>query len=396
MSATKNFYLNVKRIGDATKSSRTESDNRAAARLLRELEQTRFISRRGSPLSKLCAAGAEYGWDQLQRTTDNGLLQQISGKARVSLRRHLQRTLAQITRSCLELEWESFLLAMESLGLGKVSAAEATEQMFLGERPSFRLGSLFRRFPVLPRLWSLAISHWRGHIVELLDRIRKDQAAIARMFFNDRPPGPIRNIRPGLSDPHNGGRSVTLIEFDNGRLIYKPRSGASEVAWFELLGWMNRHGFRPQMRCVRLLERNRYYWMEFIEPASCKNKGAVRRFYERLGGMIAAAHLLKAVDCHRENVIAAGEDPVLVDVDALWHVSALTKTQSLSDVLERTGFLPNSRPRSLQSRSSVLGWATTGNHLARIAGRPVVTSDYTKEIIRGFSRGWPSSRSTCS
>src|SRR5436190_1933921 len=78
-------------------------------------------------------------------------------------------------------------------------------------------------------------------------------------------------------------------------------------------------------------------------------------FYQRLGGMIAAAYLLKAVDCHRENVIAVGEYPILVDVDALWHVSPLTRTQSLATVLYRTGFLPNSRPGSLQSRSSVLG-----------------------------------------
>jgi lantibiotic modifying enzyme len=312
----------------------------------------------------------------------------MSRKARATLRWQLQQTLAQITAPCLELEWESFTLAMQSLGLGQGSASKLTERMFLRECPSYRLGVLFRKFPVLPRLWSLAISHWRAHIVEVLDRIRKDHAAIARLFLNDCPAGPIRNIRPGLSDPHNGGRSVTLIEFDKGRVIYKPRSGASEAVWFELLGWMNHHGFRPKMRGARVLERKCYYWMESIEPASCKNVAAVRRFYQRLGGLIAVAYLLKAVDCHRENVIAAGEHPVLVDVDPLWHVSVLTKTQSLSDVLERTGFLPNSRPRSLQSRSSVLGWTTTGNHLARISGRPAVASDYSKEIIRGFSRAW--------
>jgi len=97
---------------------------------------------------------------------------------------------------------------------------------------------------------------------------------------------------------------------------------------------------------------------------------------------------LKAVDCHRENVIAAGEYPILVDVDALWHVSPLTTTQSLADVLYRTGFFPNTRRRSLQSRSSVLGWSRTGKHLARVNGQPVVASEYTEQIVRGFARGW--------
>src|SRR3979490_747819 len=123
--------------------------------------------------------------------------------------------------------------------------------------------------------------------------------------------------------------------------------------------------------------------MEHIEAASCENEAAVRRFYERVGGMIAAAYLLKAVDCHRENVIAAGEYPVLVDVDALWHVSPLTKTQSPTDVLYRTGFFPNSNRRSLQSRSSVLGQTTTGDHLAGMGGSPVEAARYTTEIIKG-------------
>ena len=128
--------------------------------------------------------------------------------------------------------------------------------------------------------------------------------------------------------------------------------------------------------------------MEYIETAPCKDEPAARRFYQRIGGMIAAAYLLKAVDCHRENVIAAGECPVLVDVDALWHVSAVTKTQNPADVLYRTGFFPNSNRRSLQSRSSVLGCATTGKHLARIAGKPLRATRYKKEIIKGFTNAW--------
>ncbi|MFN2622654.1 MAG: DUF4135 domain-containing protein [Chthoniobacterales bacterium] len=260
--------------------------------------------------------------------------------------------------------------------------------MFLGERPSYRLGSLFRRYPVLSQLWSLAICQWREHILELLDRVRKDQEEISRSFLNDHPIGAIKNIQAGLSDPHHGGRSVTLLEFERGRIIYKPRSGQSEAAWFDLLQWMNGQRFVPKLRAARVLQRRSYSWMEYVEAASCKDLADVERFYQRLGGMIAAAYLLKAVDCHRENVIAAGEHPVLVDVDALWHVSPLTKTQSLSDVLYRTGFFPNTRRRSLQSRSSVLGWSKTGRHMARIEGQPVVAGDYAEEIVRGFSRGW--------
>jgi len=151
---------------------------------------------------------------------------------------------------------------------------------------------------------------------------------------------------------------------------------------------MNRNGFQPKLRIARVLPRKGYCWMEYIQPASCKNEAAARRFYRRMGGVIAAAHLLKAVDCHRDNLIASGEHPILVDVDALWHVSALSKTQSHSDVLHRTGFFPTANPRSLQSRSSALGPGTAGKHLPRLGDKPLKAADYQREIARGFAKAW--------
>jgi lantibiotic modifying enzyme len=356
--------------------------------MLSALGELEFNRARGTPLCKLCSAGVEYGWNRLTEEIKADLLAQTTAKAQASLRRHLQSKLEWITRPSFELEWKSFSLALLSLGLALGSDSPTQERIFLRDRPSHRLFALFKRFPVLARLWSLTIRQWRGHIVEVLERSASDRNAIARSFFGKIPAGQIKHLRLGLSDPHDGGRSVTLVEFEGGHVVYKPRSGTNESAWFELLTWMNRHGFQPQLRAARVLQRKNYHWMAYVEAATCENEAAVRRFYTRLGGMIAMAYLLKAVDCHRENVIAAGEYEVLVDVDALWHVSPLTKTQSPVTVLYRTGFFPNSKKRSLQSRSSVLGPATTGKHLPRIAGRPVQASEYAKEIITGFSRAW--------
>jgi lantibiotic modifying enzyme len=357
-------------------------------RMLIALSTLEFNAARGTPLRKLCSAGVECGWNKLIEAAEPKLLARTTTKARASLRRHLRWKLEWITRPSLELEWKSFMLTVNSLGLVMSSDRHAQERMFLRNRPSHRLFALFKSFPVLARLWSLAICQWQGHVIEVLERSAADRSAIVRSFFGDVPAGRIEDLRLGLSDPHDGGRSVTLVEFEGGRVIYKPRSGTSESAWSELLGWMNRKGLEPELRAARVLERKNYYWMEYVEATACRNQAAVRRFYTRLGGMIAVAYLLKTVDCHRENLIAAGEYPVLVDVDALWHVSALTKTQSPATVLYRTGFFQNARPRSLQSRSSVLGSGPRGNHLARIGGRPKLARDYANQITRGFSRAW--------
>lgn len=274
---------------------------------------------------------------------------------------------------------------MDALGLNPGKDARLTERMFLRDR----LRALFNRFPVLADLWSLVISQWCRHVVEVLKKVARDRDALSRHFFDKDARDVISDMRLDLSDRHEGGRSVTLIEFSGGRrVIYKPRSGRSESSWFSLLAWMNRTGFQPKLRIARLLLRKGYYWMEHVEAGSCQDDAAARRFYKRMGGLMAVAYLLKAVDCHRQNMIAAGEYPVLVDIDALWHVSTLTKTQTPAEVLYRTGFLPNSNRRSLQSRSSVLGPAASGTHLPHVLAKPMIAANYTSELIAGFSRAW--------
>ena len=348
-----------------------------------------FARSTGSPLMKLCDAGARYGVQELDASISPDLLVSVSPKARLSLQRVLRRDLARITRPCFTLERTSFAYALQALGLpGQKSDQKFVDRRFLGTKPGDRLFPMFQRFPVLADLWSQLISQWRCHAAEIIERFEADRPVLSRVFFGGRPARIIADLRCGLSDSHNNGRTVARLQCEAGSIIYKPRSGIGEWEWFSLLDWMNRHSFQPRLRAARVARRKGYCWMECVKPAWCKDESAARRFYQRMGGMIAAAYLLKAVDCHRENVIAAGECPVLVDVDALWHVSPLTKTQGPADVLYRTGFFPNSKRRSLQSRSSVLGRTTTGNHLAQISGRPVEVTRHTTEIIEGFTNAW--------
>jgi lantibiotic modifying enzyme len=358
-------------------------------RMMTALAGSEFAKPTGSPLMKLCEVGARYGMEELEATISPDLLVSVSPKARLSLKRSLRRDLARITRPCLELERTSFAYALQALGLpGQTNDPEFVDRRFLGAKPCDRLFPMFKRFPVLADLWFQLISQWRCHVTEVVSRFAADRRGLSRAFFSSRPLRKIADLRCGLSDSHNNGRTVARLQCEAGSIIYKPRSGTGEWEWFSLLDWMNSHSFQPKLRAARVMRREGYCWMECVEPAFCKDEAAARRFYQRMGGMIAAAYLLKAVDCHRENVIANGEHPVLVDADALWHVSPLTKTQSPTDVLYRTGFFPNSNRLSLQSRSSVLGRTTTGTHLARIAGKPLRAASYTKEIIRGFTNAW--------
>lgn len=372
--------------GEFSAQARWATDIR---RLLDALPDFEFQPTRATPLEKLCAVGARYGWRELETNIPVDSLANLSAKAKASVRRNLQHDLEWITRPCFDLEWTSFGLAMSSIGLSpRHRDPGEVERMFLRDRPSHRLFSLFKKFPVLARLWCQSIRQWRVHVQEVLVRFGHDRRSLSRTFFSDRQTGPIVDAHFGLSDRHHSGRTVARLQFEGGSIIYKPRSGAGEAEWFSLLGWMNRRGFQPKLRAARVLPRQGYCWMEYVASASLKSEAAARRFYERMGGIIAGAYLLKAVDCHRDNLIASGEHPVLVDLDALWHVARLTKTQSPPDLLYRTGFFPNADPRSLQSRSSTLGPGRGGKHVPRLARRALRPGHYKREMARGFVRAW--------
>ena len=358
-------------------------------RMLSALAGFEFGSKQRSPLTTVSEAGARFGWQELEAVVSPRLLALVSQKAKGRLRRDLQRILERVTRPCLELERTSYSAALAAIGLHEESTdSKFAERKFLGRRPSERLFSMFRKFPVLSRLWFQLISQWCDHVTELLVRLAADRMALSRAFLGGQPVGPIADLRCGLSDPHNMGRTVMLLQFKAGSIIYKPRSGDGEWEWFSFLHGLNALSFHPKLRAAHVLRRKSYCWMERIEASPCRDKPAARRFYRRMGGTIGAAYLLRAVDCHRDNIIAAGEHPVLVDAETLWHPSPETKTETPVDLLRRTGFFPDSNRRSLQSRSSVLGNATSGQHVLRIRAKAVSAAQYKREIIEGFCRAW--------
>jgi Domain of unknown function (DUF4135) len=358
-------------------------------RMLNALADFEFAAGHARPLATLCEAGARYGSQELETAIAPRLLSLLSQKAKRHLKRDLQRILERRTRPCLELEQTSYNLALGAIHLReKANDPKFVERRFLGEKPRERLFSLFRKFPVLCRLWSQSISHWRDNATELLVRLGADRTALSRAFLEGQPIGPIVDLRCGLSDPHNEGRTVTLLQFAAGSVIHKPRPGDGEWEWFSFLHGMNTQSFHPRLRAARILRRKGYCWMEWVQCVPCKNKREVRRFYRRMGGIMGAAYLLRAADCHRDNVIAAGEYPILVDAEALAHLSSETKTQTPVDLLYRTGFLPDSNRQSLQSRSSVLGPATNGQHLPRIRARALDAAQYEREVVTGFYRAW--------
>ncbi|MFS1808955.1 DUF4135 domain-containing protein, partial [Bacillus anthracis] len=67
-----------------------------------------------------------------------------------------------------------------------------------------------------------------------------------------------------------------------------------------------------------VITRRNYGWAKAVEQRACTNKDEVSAYYRRYGSLVALAHIMGAIDLHKENLVAAGEYPVIVDSETLF------------------------------------------------------------------------------
>jgi len=202
-------------------------------------------------------------------------------------------------------------------------------------RPEFRL-RILREYPVLARQLVMRIDQWVRFVLEFLGRLCADWDVIRHTFSADKDPGVLERLQTRAGDRHRMGRSVVISEFSSGlRLVYKPRSMAADIHFQELVKWFNQRGILPALRTLQILDRGTHGWVQFVTAESCHSEAALSRFYERQGAYLALLHVLAATDFHCENVIAAGQDPVLVDLEAIFHPSLPGSQAELDDEAER-------------------------------------------------------------
>lgn len=175
-------------------------------------------------------------------------------------------------------------------------------------------------YPVLARSIITAADNWERAAGEFLTHLAADHGVISTALLGAPELGTLATIAVGAGDAHRNGRSVIIASFSSGaRVVYKPRSLHVDAHFSELVRWLNDRGQTPPLCAARTVTIDGHGWAEFVDNAPCNSAEEVARFYERLGAFLAVLHALEATDFHYENVIASGEHPMLVDLEALFH-----------------------------------------------------------------------------
>ncbi|TDC29662.1 type 2 lanthipeptide synthetase LanM family protein [Kribbella albertanoniae] len=202
--------------------------------------------------------------------------------------------------------------------LGDGTSAERYQKFLASLDDLDRQRRLFTDYPVLWRQLSVLAGQAVTNARILTERLVSDAAMIGEVFGGGADPGAVDTVFPGTGDRHRRGQSVARIRWTSGlEVIYKPRSLRVDQHFTDLIEHLNAAGLTHPLRTARAVERGEYGWVEFITAKPCADLPAVRRFYHRQGSLLALLELLGTNDMHAENLIASGEDPVLIDLETL-------------------------------------------------------------------------------
>jgi type 2 lantibiotic biosynthesis protein LanM len=261
----------------------------------------------------------ESAADRLLRAVDRSSLGRLTDPKAVRdcFTDRLSRALVQLARRTLVLE----LNVARERGQLRGDTPERRFSDFVRQasgRPGLR--ALVTEYPVLARLLAQCCDQAVAAWTELLERFAGDRTELVDGVLAGADPGRLVQVDTSAGDRHQGGRAVAVLSFEHGaRVVFKPRPVTVHGHFNDTVRWLNSRLAGLELRELAVLERPGYGWVEYAAAAPCAGPADLRRFYWRLGALLALVHALGATDMHFENLIAAADQPVLVDLETLFH-----------------------------------------------------------------------------
>ncbi len=304
-----------------------------------------------SGFAAICWPFVELGCQRLAAgLAVEGLLEGVdSAGVRSCFRDTLHRNLTMLAGRTLVLELNVLRLA------GRLRGDTPQERFWhfvqhFGQRD--HATALVVEYPVLARLLAQETAQAMDSWLELLGRFASDRPEIVATVLGGLDPGPLVEVRTGSGDAHQRGRSVAVLRFSNGaKIVYKPRPLSAHAHFNDAVAWLNQEIPGLDLRTLAMLDQGRYGWVEFAHHRSCADRAEVERYYRRQGALLALLHALNGSDFHYENLIASGEQPLLVDLEALLNPQLPSLAPELltsdpawaafSDSVGQVGLLPN-------------------------------------------------------
>jgi type 2 lantibiotic biosynthesis protein LanM len=175
---------------------------------------------------------------------------------------------------------------------------------------------LFIQKPVLLRLIATVVRQWINVTSDLIIRLNSDfKNELYKLLAVDESVK-VDSISNDIADPHNFGNAVRVITFSNNqRVVYKPKSMDIDIAWANLINYLNTLNPPTKLKTANVIAKDGYGWAEFINHSACEKPDDFDLFYYRSGSWLLMFYLLSGSDMHYGNIIANGSHPVPIDLE---------------------------------------------------------------------------------
>ncbi|RDZ50424.1 hypothetical protein C5C07_19040 [Haloferax sp. Atlit-4N] len=284
---------------------------------------------------------------------------------------------------------------------------------------------LCRAYPMFARLLVTENRQWDDQLRTVCTRLAADRSRLAEAFDIKGTLGGVTSL-----DPLGNHRALLRLEFDCGlTVVYKPRPVDAGAAFYQVLDKIDEHLATPAFDTPRFLCRDGYGWMEWVEYDSPDDTEATARYYERAGALTCLAYLFNIHDCSADNLVANGEQPLLIDVETVLHPymaaerkpnggdiePAVQESVRLTSLLPGTGEQPPgiataiaglgvsstettleglTKPVVVAGRSDVMTveqrpvTVDRSSNVPRLDGRDQPPSAYSEELTNGFKQAY--------
>lgn len=376
-------------------------------------------------IDKVTAAFLALHRDEIDRAATNREHDVPGELVRSAVQRCIEQRLGLLTPRVFVVEFHEFRRA---LGLPVDASSDVASRRYTEAFDADVVAGWIGKYPVFGDLVDSVVRQSVTHVGEICDRFVADRPDLVAAGFLP-PDAVLEEIQHLGSDSHNQGRMVAALRFTGGdRVIYKPRTLGPEVLTRRCLQLLSPAvGFEITDCAPDSLDRAGYGWQREVTQVDAASEANVRQYYRSFGAVSAVMAVLGATDMHHENVVAAGDHPVLIDLETVLHsdmslaasdlssaLSARVKLSLASTVLlpqrlptgpysvlmagigvpweqqsERTDFvLVNRDTDAVDIAKRTFRYAHTANVLRRVDGSSTDVLDYGPEFLEGFRRGY--------
>lgn len=238
----------------------------------------------------------------------------------------------KITENCMKgiVDWISGMLSNIAakiitldLHFTKEKYPDITFENYLSKyNSSDQLEEFYSQYPVMVRLLTERTLMMTENTICIFRAVIDNEVEVSQLSKTDEIV--FDKISFGEGDTHSKGKSVSVIQFVDGKkILYKPKCLRVEKYFNDFIEFMNKIKTDELLdfKFCRSIWKDEYTLCEFIEVEPCENKEEVSQYYERVGQILFLMYIFNGTDFHYENIISSKGYPYLVDIETLFQVA---------------------------------------------------------------------------